>query len=806
MSGYSIVGKSVDRRDAVQKVTGRVRHVGSMEPPGLLHAAVLRSPHAHARIVRIHKARAASRPGVAAVLTGADIAAMPGVVPYHGPAFADQPVLAVDRVRHVGEQVVAVAAESLRAAEEALEFIEVEYEPLPVVLDVLDAVRPDAPVIHDELRPSGAFADLAHVKAGGRSNVCYHYKLRKGDVERAFGEADRVFEDVFTAPPAQHVPMETHVSLAYVDEGGRINLYTSSQSPSFVRGELARMLGVPMNRIRVRVPYLGGGYGAKLYSKLEPLAALLALTTRRPVKYGLSREEEFHTVTKHGVVVKIETAVKGSALTARKCEVYWDTGAFAEIGPRIVHKSGYTSSGPYRIPNVWIDSYCVYTNKPPAGPFRGFGVPQVIWAYDSQMDVIARGLGVDPVEFRLEHALEEGEPFVTGTPVHACGLKESVRRAADAVGWGRPGETEAAPGKTSDSRVRSAVDGWDRPGEAEAAPGAKRRGKGIACGVKAVLTPSISGAVVILNADGSANVLSSTVEMGQGSESALAQIAAEELGIPFDRVHVVQPDTDVTPYDTITAGSRSTYHMGNAVRAAAAKVKAEIFETVAQALEIDAGDLEASGGRVFVRGAEERGMTVTEAFLARFGSLGTTMTGEGVCQPRVAPMDPETGQSDKCTEYWFASASAVEVEVDTETGRVEVLQFHCAGDAGTAINPKYCEQQLVGAAAMHLGLTLFEQMVFQEGQLLNGSLLDYQIASIEDVPAAFHPIVVEVPHRDGPFGAKGIGETGALTVAAAVANAVEDAVGVRIRDIPLTAERIYRALKAAGKTWNAPSA
>ena len=783
MEGYSTVGKSVDRRDALQKVTGRVRHVGSMEPPGLLHVAALRSPHAHARIVRIHKERAASRAGVAAVLTGADIAAMPGVVPYHGPAFADQPVLAVDRVRHVGEPVAAVAAESLRAAEEALELIEVEYDPLPVVLGVLDAMEPDAPIIHDELRPSGAFADLAHVKAGERSNVCYHYKLRKGDVERAFAEADRVFEDVFTAPPAQHVPMEAHVSLAYVDEGGRINLYTASQSPSFVRGELARMLGVPMNRIRVRVPYLGGGYGAKLYNKLEPLVALLALATRRPVKYGLSREEEFHTVTKHGVVVKLKTAVKGSTLTARKCEVYWDTGAFAEIGPRIVHKSGYTSSGPYRIPNVWIDSYCVYTNKPPAGPFRGFGVPQVIWAYDSQMDIIARGLGVDPVEFRLQHALEEGEPFVTGTPVHACGLKESVRRAADAVGWGgRPGKTAAA------------------------GAGAKRRGKGIACGVKAVLTPSISGAVVILNADGSANVLSSTVEMGQGSESALAQIVAEELGVPFDRVHVVQPDTDVTPYDTITAGSRSTYHMGNAVRAAAAKVKAELFDTVARALEIDAGDLEASGGRVFVRGAEERGMTVTEAFLARFGSLGTTMTGEGVCQPTVAPMDPETGQSEKCTEYWFASASAVEVEVDTETGRVEVLQFHCAGDAGTAINPKYCEQQLVGAAAMHLGLTLFEQMVFEEGRLLNGSLLDYQIASMEDVPAAFHPIVVEVPHKDGPFGAKGIGETGALTVAAAVANAVEDAVGVRIRDVPLTAERIYRALKAAGKTWNGPSA
>ena len=365
MADYSIVGTSVDRRDAFQKVTGRALHVGNLEPPGLLQVAVLRSPHPHARIVRIDKSRAEASPGVAAVLTGADIAAMPGITPYHGPAFADQPVLAIDRVRHAGEQVVAVAAESRRAAEAALELVEVEYEPLPVVLDVLDAIKPDAPIIHEEVRPSGAFADLAHVKAGERSNICYHYKLRKGDVEQAFAEADRVFEDVFTAPPAQHVPMEAHVSLAYVDEGGRINIHTASQSPSFVRGELARMLGVPMNRIRVRVPYLGGGYGAKLYNKLEPLVALLALKTGRPVKYSLSREEEFQTVTKHGVVVKLKTAVKGSAMTARKCEVYWDTGAFAEIGPRIVHKSGYTSSGPYKIPNVSIDSYCIYTNKPP---------------------------------------------------------------------------------------------------------------------------------------------------------------------------------------------------------------------------------------------------------------------------------------------------------------------------------------------------------------------------------------------------------------------------------------------------------
>lgn len=768
MTEYSIVGTSVNRKDAVQKIKGRVTHVGNIQMPNMLHVAVLRSPHAHARITRIHSAGAVSAPGVAAVLTGADIAAMPGIDPYHGPAFTDQPILAIDRVRHEGEPVVAVAAESRRLAEDALERIEIDYDPLPVVRDVVEAIKPETTIIHEVVRPAGAFADLAHVKPGQSSNICYHYKLRRGDVDKAFGEADRIFEDTFTAPPAQHVPMETHVTLAYVDEGERINVWTASQSPSFVRTELSRILGMAMNRIRVQVPYLGGGYGAKLYTKLEPLVVLLAMTTRRPVRYVLTREEEFQTITKHGVVVKIKTAVKDSVMTGRKCEVYWDTGAFAEIGPRIVHKSGYTSAGPYRIPNVWIDSYCVYTNKPPAGPFRGFGVPQVIWAYDSQMDIIARGLGRDPLAFRLEHALDEGEPFATGTVVHAFGLKEALRKASAALG---------------------------EPNPDQANQGTRRIGRGVACGVKAVLTPSISGAIVILNADGSANVLSSTVEMGQGSESLLAQIVAEELSISFDEVHVVQPDTDVTPYDTITAGSRSTYHMGNAVKLAAENVKAQLFEAVAQKLEIDAGDLTLENGRVFVKGFPDKGMSIREAFLAKFGSLGTTITGEGICQPLVPPADPETGQTEKCTEYWFPAASAVELAIDTETGQIEILKFVTAGDAGTAINPKYCEQQLLGAAIMHLGLTMFEEMRFDNGRLLNGSLLDYQIASIRDVPRNCEPIVVQVPHKDGPFGAKGIGETGALTVAAAIANAIEDAVGVRIRDIPLTPERVYEALK-----------
>jgi len=282
--------------------------------------------------------------------------------------------------------------------------------------------------------------------------------------------------------------------------------------------------------------------------------------------------------------------------------------------------------------------------------------------------------------------------------------------------------------------------------------------------------------------------------MGQGSETTLGQIVAEELGLTVDRIHIVQPDTDVTPYDTITAGSRSTYHMGNAVRMAAGKIKTELCEIVAAKLEVAPDDLIARGGRIYVRGMEERGMTIGEIFLAKFGSLGTTLAAEAVCQPTAAHMDPETGQSEKCTEYWFPSATAVEVEVDTETGRLQVLQLISVGDTGTAINPRHCEQQLLGAAVMHLGLTLFEEMVFDEGQLVNGSLLDYQIATIKDMPQAFRPIVVEVAHEGGPFGAKGAGETGALTVAPAIANAIEDAVGVRIRDLPITPEKILRAL------------
>src|ERR671919_843360 len=309
MANFAVVGQSVYRKDANQKVTGQVLHVGNIEMPGMLQVAVLRSPYAHARITRIEKSKAEALDGVAVVLTGAEVARMPGVDPYFGPAFRDQPILAIDKVCYVGDSVVAVAAVDRRTAEDALQLVQVDYEPLPAVLDVLDAVKPDSPLVHEQHRPAKAFADLAHVKAGQKSNICYQFKLRRGDVDKAFVEADGIFEDTFSSPPAQHMPLEPHVTLVYLDEHDRLNIWTASQSPSYVRTEIAATFGIPMNRIRVRVPYIGGGYGAKLYAKLEPLCTVLALITKKPVRYALTREEEFLTITKHKVVTKIKTAI-----------------------------------------------------------------------------------------------------------------------------------------------------------------------------------------------------------------------------------------------------------------------------------------------------------------------------------------------------------------------------------------------------------------------------------------------------------------------------------------------------------------
>lgn len=762
------VGQSVPRGDGLRKVTGAATYVPDLERAGMVHGVLVRSTRPHARLRAVDAAAARVAPGVIAVVTGADVTRMPGVDPWLGPAFRDQPVLAIDRVRFVGEPLGVVVALDRESALTAAERVVVDYEDLPAVFDVLEAAVPGAPLVHEELKPSKAFADLAHLAGRAATNVCYHYKLRRGDAEAAFGGADRVFEDTFTSPPVQHVPLETHCALAWVEDDV-LTVWSTTQTPSFVRQELAGLLGLPLSRVRVRVPYLGGGYGAKMYDKLEPVTALLAWVTRRPVRIILSREEEFVTTTKHGVVARIRSAwSRAGELRGMQAEVFWDTGAYADIGPRVAGKSGMAALGPYRIPHARIDSYCVYTNKPPAGAYRGFGVPQMVWAHESHLDRVARELGQDPVGLRLRLLLRDGDSHVTGAPVRNEGIRPCFERVA----------AELAPALAGE------------PGD-----GRWARGAGVACGMKAVLTPSISGAIVEMNSDASAIVLTSTVEMGQGAETILAQVVAEELTVPFDRVRIVQPDTDVTPYDTITAGSRSTYHMGNAVRRAAHEVRRQLLAAGAERLEVHPDDLDLADGAVVVRGVPDRRLTIPEIFLARFGSRGTTMVGEAVFQTHAAPADHETGQSERTTEHWFPSAAGAVVEVDRATGRVRVLKLVVAADVGRAINPRHCRQQIAGAALMGLGHALFERMVFDHGQLVNGTLVDYPVPSIRDMPEELVPIVVEVPHPDGPFGAKGVGESGLLAVSPAVANAVAAAVGIRLRDLPLTPEKVLRALR-----------
>jgi len=772
----SVIGTDVRRLEGRAKVTGRIEFVDNIELPGMLQAAILRSQVPHGRIRKVDASRARSLPGVYAVLTGDDLLQM-NIDPFVGPAFKDQAPLAIGKVRYVGDPIAAVAAVDRDTAEEALELIDVEIEELPAVFTVQDAMKPDAPLICERLVPANTFADLIELLGGedvpATSNACFQYKLRRGDVEDGLRRSDRVFEHTFSNPASQHGDLEYHCSIARWTSSDRLEVWSATQSPSYVRIMLANMFHVPESRIRVMVSYLGGGFGSKLYMKLEPLAALLARAAERPVKVRLSRKEEFLTITKHGVSATLRTGVtKDGRILARDCQVMWDTGAYADIGPRVTHKSGYTSAGPYDIPNVRIDSFSVHTNKPPAGAFRGFGIMQVCWAYESQMDIIAREMGWDPVEFRLKNVLHEGDRQATGTIVRSLGLDESIQAVAKAVGMGNGNALHP----TTATHLR--------------------RGKGIACSMKAVITPSVSAATVLVHPDGSVSVLSSSVDMGQGSDTQLAQIAAEELGVRVEDVGVVHPDTDVTPYDLITAGSRTTFHMGNAVRLAAADARQQLWSTAAERLDAAPDEIVARDGKVWARSAPDRAVTHAQLMFARFGARAGTLMGRGTFETHHGATDMETGQSDNVTAHWMCGATAAEVEVDTETGRVRIVDLATAVDVGKAINPFACRQQIAGASIQGTGPALFEEMLQEAGQLTNASFVDYKIPSLPDLPERVQPLIVEVAHPEGPYGAKGIGEAGIFAIAPAIANAIADAVGARVPDLPLTPEKVLRAMEA----------
>src|SRR4051794_26292076 len=742
------VGRSVPRLESWLKVTGRAEYVHNLRLPGMLYGKIFRSSVAHGRIKRIDTSAARAVAGVHSVITAEDVKRILPE-PFYGPAFHDQPVLAVDKVRYVGEPVAVVLASDPHVAEEAVHLITAEYDEMPAVYDEVEAMTSKV-IVHDELKPAGTFPDLKHLKGRKNTNIAIDFRLRRGDMAKAMAGAHRVFEHRFRTQQVMHTPLEPLVSAAESTESS-ITIHTASQSPSFVRIEIARLLGWPENRVRVRVPFLGGGFGAKLYIKLEALVAVLSLLVKRPVKVSLTMEEQFFHITKHASTFRIKTGVdKSGKVVARDCEVWWNGGAYADIGPRVTQKSGFTAPGPYDIQDVSIDSYALYTNLPPAGALRGFGIPQLVWADENHTDMVGGELGMDALEFRRKNLLREGRPQATGTKMQDAALEKVLERTAALIEWGKP---------------------------LERGTGSVRRGRGIAIGFKACIANTTSLAAVQINADGSCTVYTSCVDMGQGSDTAMAQIAGEVLLLPTEAVTVVHSDTDVTPFDMATLGSRSLFHSGNAVKLAAEDTKRQL-EQLRKELSLPAD------------------CPVADVFRKKYGMRAGSVMGVGNFIPPYTPPD-ENGQTDNATPFWMVGATGVEIEVDTETGRVKIGRLINVADVGTPINPRIVETQLSGAAIMQLGFTLFEKMLFDaEGQLRNASLAEYKIPGFLDLPKEMVNEAVVAEQRNGPFGGKGVGETATFGVSPAIANAIHDAVGVRLTSLPMNPEAVFNAISA----------
>jgi CO/xanthine dehydrogenase Mo-binding subunit len=752
--GGGQIGRSLPRLEARDKVTGRAEYAHLMRLPGMLHGKIFRSTVPHGRIKSIDVSAAKKVPGVYRVITAEDVLkVIPN--PYYGPAFHDQPILAIEKVRFVGEPVAVVLAADPHVAEAAAQAILAEYDELPAIYDEVEAMTAST-FVHDELKPAGTFADLKHLKGQRNTNLALNAKLRLGDIDKAFAAAPQVFEHEFRTQKCLHVPLEPHASIADAKDT-TVTIYSGSQGPSFVRAEIARLLGWPENRVRIKVPYLGGGYGGKLYIKLEALVTACSMIARRPVKIALTMEEEFYQITKHPATVRIKSAVDDNGrITARKCEVFWNGGAYADIGPRVTHKSGFLAAGPYDIDNVWIDSYAMYTNMTPAGALRGFGMPQLAFAHESHTDMIAGALKLDPVEFRRRNLLHDGRPQATGTILKDAPLAAILEHVADRLRW---------------------KEKFDRGN------GTLKRGRGLAIALKACVSPTASVAILNVGADGSATLYISTVDMGQGSDTAMAQIVGEVLNMAAETVRIVARDTDVTPYDMGTLGSRSMFHMGHAVRLAAEDARSKI-----DALRREVGEPEGSN------------TPVAGLFVKKFGMKAGNIVGTGSYRPDYVAPDHDTGLSPEITPFWMAGGAGAEVEVDTETGRVRIARMVNVVDCGRPVNPRIVETQISGAALMQLGFTLFEKINLDGGQVTNASFADYKIPGIGDLPATMVNEAIDAYQHNAPFGAKGVGESSTLCLSPAIANAIDDAVGVRLMELPLTPEAVLRALRyQAGK-------
>ena len=730
------IGRSYPRRDAHEKLRGQAQFVGDIVVPRMLHGKALRSPLAHARIVSIDTSAAEKIPGVVCVLTGADLT---DIDPYYGHAIKDRPIVAIDKVRFHGEQVAAVAAETPAAAAAGVEAIEVEYEELPAIPNVRKAVAPGAPLVTEVDAKQGLFHGLGEL-APRDGNVCYRYRIDRGELEAVFARADVVVEGEYEFPAVYQYAMETHTVIAQY-EGDEISLWATCQHPFLVRAEIADLFGVPVANVRIQVPYLGGGFGSKSYTKMEPLAVALARKAGRPVRIQNRVSESMVTTRRHNMWCRMRTAATAEGrLLARDVECLFDTGAYADNGPRVVATGGDAAPGPYRWAAYRVDAACVYTNLAPAGSYRAFGATHLQWIGESQVDEVARRAGLDPLEVRRENLCTPGEEVRAGGKPLDADLIGDVEKVAAAVGWKE-----------------------DKP---------PLVGRGLSVGLLAAGAHPVSSAVCRLEADGRVVVLVSTTEMGQGPRTAFAQIAAEEIGVEPDQVTVRGADTRFSPYDRSTGASRSTTVAGLAVQRAAADIRTQL-DGIAESSDIDPTDHLALMRR-------------------HFGFAGGELIGRG----EVAPAG--TGSYAEGPVFWEVCVGAAEVEVDPDTGVVRVRRTATAADVGRAINPQLVERQDEGATLQGIGNALFEEMVYEDGLLLNDSLLDYRVPSFQDLPDEMTCVIVENGDGPGPYGAKGCGEGALAAVPAAIVNALADA-GVPMNELPLTPERVWRRIQELKK-------
>lgn len=752
MNKLSVVGSSVIRKDALDKVCGKTRFSADIKIPGMLHVKVLRSKIAHGILKSIDISKAVTLPGVCTVLTAKDV---PGTNS-HGIILKDEPVLVNDKIRKIGDPLAIVAAETERIALQALELIEIQIKALPIVSDVLEAIKSDSPTVH------------------GDSNILGQRKIRKGNIEEAFKKADIIVEKEYHTQTQEHAYIEPEAGVSYMD-GDVVVIKVSTQNTHFDAREVARNLNLPVNRVRIIQAPTGGGFGGKLDVAVQNWLGLVTLHTGLPARMVYSREESIICSGKrHATTIRYKTAADQSGkLLGVKIEAFCDTGAYSSYGPAPVTRLAVHGTGPYEVPNVEIDAYTIYTNNPTAGAFRGFGVPQVTFACEQQLDMIAEIVGISPMDIRMMNTLKKDSLTATGQVI------ESI------TGIGEPLQAAYQKAKASIDQLKA--------NETKT----KKRGYGMGCmfyGTGNTGQPNPAGAFIDFLDDGTVNLMVGAADMGQGSSTVLAQIAAEELGVHFEDVKVTAADTGVTPDGGASSASRQTYISGNAVLKAAQTVKKLLAKEASCEFDVPVDTIVFKDRQVLISGEGETVISkdITE-LIRNCRRKGIMTIGHGSYNPNTIELDDETGVGCPYETYAFGS-QIVEIEVDIETGEIEVLKIYAAHDVGQAVNPLQVDAQIEGACIQGLGYAIYEEIKKEQGKITTPSFSTYLIPTAMDMPE-IHSIIVEEPSHNGPFGVKGLGETALVPTAAAIANALYDAIGIRLYSLPLTPEKVLAALK-----------